>query len=107
MLEGDRSIASDAVVMDMALASPSLGQLMDIYGHVAKATAADVSRDERSSILGGHRPTLQPVVANMPGRGGQGKGTGEQGFRSDTACRYPASLRMADKEKGHASTRMV
>src|SRR5262249_60778904 len=36
-LEGDRSIASDAAVMDMALASPSLGQSIDIYGRVANA----------------------------------------------------------------------
>src|SRR5215469_17050988 len=36
-LEGDRSIASDGAVMDMALASPSLGQSIDIYGCVANA----------------------------------------------------------------------
>jgi hypothetical protein len=38
VLEGDRSIASDAAVMAMALASPSLGQSMDIYGRDAKTT---------------------------------------------------------------------
>jgi hypothetical protein len=38
--EGDRSIASDAAVLDMALASPSLGQSMNIYGRAAKVTSA-------------------------------------------------------------------
>ena len=40
MLEGDRPIALDAAVMDMALAGPPLGQSMDIYGLVAKTTTA-------------------------------------------------------------------
>src|SRR5262249_48250670 len=56
-LEGDRSIASDAAVMDMALASPSLAQSIEIYGWVAKATSATCRPTTASSakapILGG------------------------------------------------------
>src|SRR5262249_56403700 len=56
-LEGDRSIASDAAVMDMALASPSLAQSIEIYGWVAKATSATCRPTTASSakapIFGG------------------------------------------------------
>src|SRR5262245_14901544 len=56
-LEGDRSIASDAAVMDMALASPSLAQPIEIYGWVAKATSAAgrprlLCRQQRDEIYG-------------------------------------------------------
>jgi hypothetical protein len=39
-LEGDRSIASDAAVMDMALTDPSLRHSFDIYGFNGKTTTA-------------------------------------------------------------------
>src|SRR5215472_4706628 len=55
-LEGDRSIASDAAVMDMALAGPSLGQSMDLYGCVADATTPcgplALGFHEASALLG-------------------------------------------------------